>query len=252
MKRILRHPHHLPTTLAPEGPERPAIFTPGPLAGAISGSIGGSTYSHNRGGPYIRRRATPVTSTTQAAMAAKNRMAAGSQAWQALTAGQRLAWKEWALENPALNALGQTITLTGHQAFCGNFSRCQTAGVATLTAPPITPAPTPLATTSITGDIGVGTIELTYTATPLGATEYLWLVANVANSAGINYVENTKRFIGISAAAQASPFDYQTLIEAVFGTLVVDQIVHMFSHVFDSATGLLSTPQRDQVTVVST
>jgi hypothetical protein len=179
-------------------------------------------------------------------------MAAGSQAWQALTAGQRLAWKEWAAENPALNALGLSITLTGHQAFCGNFSRMTLAGQTTLSAPPIVPAPTPLTSITLTSDIGLGTCEVAFTATPLAADEYLWLVANVADSPAINFVENTKRWICVSAAAQASGFDYQTAIEAVFGTLVVGQTVHMFAHVFSDVTGLISTALRDSSVVVTT
>lgn len=242
----------LPADFALNPARRHAIFLPGPLAGAISGSIGGTTFSHNRGGPYMRRRATPVTSTTAPALAAKNRMAAGSAAWQGITDNQRLAWKEWAQENPVNNAVGTPITLTGHQAYVGNYTRQQAAGQTPLTAPPISPAPDPLVTLSGNFDIGIGAFDATYTVTPLGAAEYLWLVANVHNSPGINYVENVKRFIGVSAAAQASPFDYMTLIEARFGTLVVDQHIALFAHVFSSATGLLSTPQRVDGVIVST
>jgi hypothetical protein len=229
-----------------------AIFTPGVAVGSISGSIAGTTYSHNKGGPYMRRRAIPTTSTTAAAMAAKNRMSAGSQAWQDLTAGQRLAWKEWALENPTINALGQSITLSGHMAFVGNYTRMTLAGETPLTAPPIEAGPTPLTSITLSGDIGLGNFDVAFTATPLAANDMLWLVAAVSNSAGVNYVENIKRFIGVTAAAQASPYDYQTEIEAVFGTLVVGQIVHLYAHVFDDASGLLSSPLRGQVTIVST
>ena len=39
-------------------------FTPGPTVASLSGSVGGQTYSRNRGGAYIRNRAIPITSTT--------------------------------------------------------------------------------------------------------------------------------------------------------------------------------------------
>jgi hypothetical protein len=235
-----------------ETTKRNAIFTLGPLAGAVSGSIGGTTFSHNRGGSYMRRRAIPVVSTSPAALAAKNRLAAGSQAWQTLTDGQRLAWTEWSNENPSVNALGNQITLTGHQSFVGNHSRQLNAGTATLTAPPIVVAPDPLISLTASFDIGIGDFDIVFTATPIGAAELLWLVVSVHNSPAINYVENIKRFVGVSTAAQASPFDSQALIEAKFGTLVVGQHVDIFAHVFSSDTGLLSTALRVNGTVVST
>lgn len=229
-----------------------AKFLPGPAVAAASGSIGGTVFAHNKGGMYIRNRSIPTTSTTEKALAQKARMAAASQAWQGLTAAQRLAWLEWANENPVIDKLGQSMNLTGHQAYCGNYSRMSLAGETPLTIPPITPAPAPLLTATLNLDIGVGAFDVTYTATPLGADDALWLVANVHNSAAINYVENIKRWIGVSAAAQASPYDFESDIEGVFGTLGVGQYITLFSHVFDTVTGLLSPPLRADGVTVST
>jgi len=229
-----------------------ALFIAGPVAGQVSGRIGSTVFAKNRSGSYIRQGTVPITSTTSYAMAAKARMTAATQAWQLLTAGQRLAWAEWANANPTVNRLGQQIHLTGHAAFVGIFCRLTAAALSTLTTPPILPAPAPLVTCTFDADIGPGDFDLTYTATPLGAAEYLWLEACVVDSAGINFVQNLKRFIGISAAAQASPFEQQSLVEARFGTLEVDNIVHMFVYTFSSVTGLLSAPLRVQATVVDT
>ena len=43
----------------------------GPTIGMASGSVGAAVFSHNRYGTYIRRRATPTVSQTEAALAAK-------------------------------------------------------------------------------------------------------------------------------------------------------------------------------------
>ena len=82
-------------------------YMPGPLASALSGSVAGQTASRNRYGVYWRTRAIPVTSTTTAALNAKARFTSQSQAWQGETDATRLAWKEWALDNPITDALGQ-------------------------------------------------------------------------------------------------------------------------------------------------
>ena len=229
-----------------------AIITPGPTVAAVSGSIGGTVYSHNRGGAYIRNRSIPVTSVTTPALNAKQRLATASAAWQLLTDLQRTAWGSWALQNPVINALGFARHLTGHQAYVGINARRASAGDVALSVPPIVPAPDGLLTLVQDGDIGAGDTDCTFTATPLGATEELYIEAAVTNSPGINNVNNLLKLVGFSAAAQASPFDNQALIEARLGTLVVGQKLFVRISVYDNATGLLSLPLVDDVIITTT
>lgn len=228
-----------------------AKFTPGPFVSQVSGSIGGTTFSRNRGGQYTRARAIPVTSTTPEALAAKARLSTASSAWQNLTAGQRDAWKFWATANPSINTLGMSIILTGQQAFVGNHTRMVLAGQTTLVAPPIIAAPVSLTSAVQDGDEGAGDVDLTFAATPLGASEYIWLLACITNSAGINYVQNLLRFCGVSAAAQTSPWDNESAIEARLGTLVVGSTLTVMPRVFSSASGLLSQPIRASVVITT-
>jgi hypothetical protein len=227
-------------------------FTPGPMVSAVSGSVGGQTFSRNRGGQYVRARAIPITSTTTYALAAKARLSTASSAWQGLTAGERQAWAQWANANPVVNTLGNSITLTGQQGFVGNHTRLSLAGVATLTTPPIIPAPISLTTATQDGDIGTGDVDLTFAASPLGAAEYLWMRAAVTNSAGINYIQNLLRFIGVSGAAASTPYDNQAQIESRLGTLVVGQTLHVEASVFSSVSGLLSQPIKTSVVITTT
>jgi hypothetical protein len=224
----------------------------GGIVAKISGALGPNVYSHNRFGAYIRARVTPTVSTTAPALAQKARLTNLSQAWQSLTATQRLAWKEWALNNPTTDRIGQQQHLTGHQSYIALNSRILQVGDAAKTDPPIAAPPAPLLSSSLSLDIGAGSFGLTFTPTPLGAAEKLWLRCAVTDSAGINYVSNILRVTGVSAAAQASPYDFQTDIESVFGTLVVGNVVNVWAHVFDQATGQLSAPVRLTGTVVST
>lgn len=230
-----------------------AKFTPGPFVSQVSGSIGGTTFSRNRGGPYTRARAIPVTSTTPAAIATKARLQNASVSWQNLTAGQRTAWAFWATANPVTNTLGNSITLTGQQAYVGNHTRMALAAIVTpLTSPPIIAAPDALITAVQDGDIGIGDVDLTFSNAPLGAAEVIWLTAAITNSAGINYIQNLLRFCGISAAAQTSPFDNQSIIEARLGTLTVGQTLTVMPRVFSSVSGLLSQPLRSRVVITTT
>lgn len=229
-----------------------AKFTPGPTVAAVSGSIGGTTYSRNRYGAYMRYRAKPVIATSDAATQAKNFLAAASQKWRDLSATQRLQWETWASGNPIIDNLGNAQILQGNAAYVRLATRLLLMSQALPTAPPVVAAPDALATMSLTGDIGAGTSEVAFTATPLGAGLRLWGYATVTNSAGIRYVRNLRKLCIISAAALASPYDYQAVVEARFGALAVGQILTIEVAVADQATGLISGFLRDSVTITTT
>ncbi len=228
-----------------------AIITPGPTVAAISGSIGGTVYSRNRGGAYIRNRAIPTDPNTAAQQNVRAILATQSQGWADLTATQRASWKLWASQNPIVNALGNAITMSGHQAYIKLNARLDFDDQTLLTVPPIVNAPLALDTLVVDGDEGAGDVDITYTATPLAATVKLWIDAAVVNSAGVTYVRNLYRNIVISAAAQASPLDIEAAVETKFGPLIVGQTLHVRVSTFDTATGLKSVALEDSVVVTT-
>lgn len=227
-----------------------AKFTPGPTVAEVRGSIGGTVYSRNRYGAYMRFRAKPTVSTTAHALAAKARMTQMTQAWQNLTAAQRLSWNQWANATPIVGALGESQQLTGHAAFVGVNCRLDCLAAAPITAPPITPAPAPLGSLGMTPDKTAGTCFLAYTPTPIGAAERLWITATQQPSAGKTWVENLLKGLIYSGLAEVSPFDAITGIEGRIGALVIGQTLHIKCFVIDNATGLLSAPLRQTAVVV--
>jgi len=227
-------------------------YLPGPTIGAARGSVGGSTYSMNRYGPYIRNRAMITVQTSTFAMSAKARLANISAAWRDEDPPTKLAWANFAAQNPITDSLGQKQILTGHAAYVGINTRLHLAGETMLILPPIVAAPTPLLTLTGTWNIGAGAFELAFTPSPIGANEHLWIRAAVTNSSGIQYVQNLMKHITVSAAAQTTLLDTQYDISLRFGTLVVGQVVTLDAMVFSDTTGLLSTPMRVRGTIVST
>ena len=80
----------------------------------ISGSIGGTTYAHNRYGAYKRNRSVPVNPNTDRQVAARNALRALSIAWnQTLTPVQRAMWDLYGENVSWVNKLGQTVHLPG-------------------------------------------------------------------------------------------------------------------------------------------
>jgi hypothetical protein len=224
----------------------------GPMIARASGKQGGTVFSHNRFGPYVRTWAKPVKSTTSFALGSKARLTAISQAWASRTAGERLAWQNWAAANPFTDVLGDSQTLDGHQAYVQINGRLAAAGLAQLTTPPLGGAPPSLTALSATFDVGAGTTVLTTAVTPLAANHRLWIQCAKTSRTSINYVVNLLKFAGVSAAAQATGFDYQALVEARIGALSAGEKLFLYVSVFDGATGLLSPPMRVEGTIVST
>lgn len=229
-----------------------AIITPGQMAAAASGSVGGTVFSRNRGGAYVRNRSVPSNPNTTAQQVARANLAARSQEWQALTAAQREAWTEWARQHPITNALGAQILMSGAQAYSRLNTRINTAGGTLITVPPTADPPDALLTIALAADIGAGDVDITYTATPLAAAEHLWVRSAVVTSPGITYITNLLRFTVVSSAAQASPLDIESAVAAIWGTLQVGQTLHVEAGVFDSSSGLLSPLRRDSAVISTT
>lgn len=108
---------------------------------SISGSIGGTTYARNRGGAYARNRTVPINPNSIAQTRARSSLGTFSGSWSSvLTSGQRAAWAAFAETQTVLNRLGESITLTGQQAYVRSNTLLLLAEEAPVVAPPsITP-----------------------------------------------------------------------------------------------------------------
>lgn len=228
-----------------------AKIRPGGLVGQISGSVGGDTFSRNRGGPYVRTRAVPVTSTSDYAMAAKNRLGLASTRWQTLTEAERAAWTNWATNRPVTDRLGESITLSGQQAFITINARLEQAGDTLLDEPPTVGSPDGLLDLSVTAEDHTATAAAEVTFSPaLEANHRLWVWSALVASQGVNYVQNLLRLSHITTAEATSPVDILSDVEARHGPLAAGQVLHVQCQVFDTNTGLVSGVRRARVTVV--
>ena len=79
-----------------------------------SGSIGGTTFSHNRGGPYMRTRAIPTNPGSQQQSNVRATMSLLTSRWRdTLDQIERDAWDTYALNVPLPNALGEPRNVGG-------------------------------------------------------------------------------------------------------------------------------------------
>ncbi len=229
-----------------------AKITPGPLIGAISGSIGGATYSKNRYGLYIRNRSIPVNPGTTYQLEQRATISSMSKSWGLLTDAGRQAWKTWCQNNPVMDVLGNAQVLTGHAAFVRLNTRLYNAGETPLTAPPATSGALAFSAFSATFDIGAGDFAVTFAPTPVGAANRIVFWAAVVSSSGISYVNNLWKQVFITARNVATGVDLQANIEERFGTLQVGQVVHIKGVILNTTTGLVSGPALTHGAVVTT
>lgn len=217
-----------------------AIFTPGVAVGQISGRVGGSVFSRNRGGMYIRNGSVPSVVRTDKALLYKAYFTASSQAWTALSEAQQLAWTVFSRTQTQTNRLGRSISLTGQALFIGLSARLLASGDDIVATPPVTSAPSPIVPTSLAVDAGSGDTELVFTESPLEAGIKLWVRGAKVNSGSINNVENLLTTVTITAAAAASPLDLESALIAAFGPIQEGATYILECRTLDTASGLVS------------
>ena len=210
-----------------------------PILGTLRGSIGDNTFSHNRGGDYVRRRVSPTNPNSSRQQAMRSILSTLSAAWSSvLTAVQRAQWNTWAEAQSKTGPLGNTINLTGINAYVWLNSHLLDAGDSRIDAPPIVVAPTALLTFS--ADISaINTVDLTFTGTPLAANHKVQLFMSLPQSGSAEPNFKQCRIVGYSGAAQASPWAATMPFSVTSGQSAV-----FFAAVMDDETGLLSSYQR--------
>lgn len=98
-------------------PGDPMLFK-SPIFAQASGSIAGMTFSHNRGGQYVRSRVTPTDPGTPLQVVVRSAMTSLSARWiDTLTAVQRADWRTYAANVEMTNRVGDAVFLTGQQHY---------------------------------------------------------------------------------------------------------------------------------------
>lgn len=85
-----------------------------PLMSKASGSLAGMTASHNKGGMYLRQRATPTNPNSPQQQIIRGFVNQLANLWvDTLTSAQRKSWDDYAVAVGVIDTVGNTIYLTG-------------------------------------------------------------------------------------------------------------------------------------------
>lgn len=184
-----------------------------------SGSRAGTTASRGRFGQYDRSRATPVNVNSTSQQARRNNLSAVSSAWRGLTDVQREAWNSFADANPQTDSLGQSVTLTGHQAYVSVNCALLAAGLAVVTVPDAgAPLPAPaLGAQTLT----VAGFSLAFGSNPVPAGESLVIETSPPVSPGVSFNRDF-RIVKVRAAAAVNTL-VKADLESKWGSLAAGQ-----------------------------
>ena len=101
-----------------------------------SGTIAGTTSSHNRAGQYTRNRRSPVQPVHWATVFHSGFFWSASSAWASLSGAAQAAWISYADSHPYVDRLGQAIKLTGQQMYVAIGTQLLNCGSALPTSTP--------------------------------------------------------------------------------------------------------------------
>lgn len=218
------------------------------LVTEASGSLGGMTASHNRGGPYLRARTIPVNPASAFQQAVRNAMATLVVRWsQTLTALQRTGWETYADNVETTDTLGDKRKATALDWYlAGNVPRLQ------LSLSPVDAAPTvftmatltPVVITSITASTRI--LVMTFTNTDLWAATTggaLGIYISPPQSPGVTFYKGPYRFldkiVGNTGTPPTSPF---TSVAGPFPMAAGQNVFFQFRAL--NADGRISSPFR--------
>lgn len=212
----------------------------GPLAGAISGSQGNTTWSRNRYGAYLRIRAIPTKRVTPYTTEIRGRLAALSQEYQTLTDAQKAAWATWADGNPIVDRLGDSQVLQASDCFIQLNMRIDALAGPHILVPPIASPPAALEGLSVAASAAADSVTLTWTSGAIGADESVAAWVAVLTSAGRSYYKNLLKLVNYSGLAQTSPLNIGASVVTRFGDVLEGQKIFVHAFVYSQSTGLSS------------
>ena len=207
----------------------------------IRGSIGGTVFSRNSSGAYMREKVSPVNPNTPRQSVIRGRLTLLSKNWQTLSKGLRTAWKNFANEHPITNAFGAQVTLSGALMYNRvNSVILNLGGIIINTPPPNFEVPefelVQIQTVGADPEFGVD-----FEAVP--AVPGLHMQASIAgpHSPGKEFVKNLLRFIG-SADVSAGGQNANITLPARFNNFVQGSTYTASISFASSVNGAVSTP----------
>lgn len=213
-----------------------------PILSDARASVGGATFSKNRGGNYIRAKVAPVQPRTVAQQNVRSNLATLSGMWKGLTAANIAGWNALASGITLKDSLGTSYKPTGNQLFVGNNRNLSDAGQTVIVAPPSgSPDFEDISPLTVAAAAGAATFTIvpTIAAAPTGMI--FMVKATPQSSPGRSYFgKSSYRQVQTFAASAFASLNVKAAYVARFGTLVAGQRINVAVSLISIATGFQS------------
>lgn len=174
-----------------------------------SGSSGGTVFSHNRFGAYIRPRTVPVNPNTTAQQSVRAAFSLYATSWAALTDAQRSAWATYAQNVTWQNSFGDPVFLTGFNWYVLINTLREQAGLLTVSnAPTLLQMGVAPDIGVLGGDVSSNQISVAFTNTEGWATAVggaLYIQQGLAQPPTRNFFAGPYRRLGVVLGAAVAP-----------------------------------------------
>lgn len=220
-----------------------ALLQLGSVVTDIRNSIGGVTYSRNRGGSYSRARVAPLNPRSAAQTSVRQNFALNSKLWSGtLTAAQRVAWTIFAQNNPVTNVFGASKILSGNAMLMKLNQVLKQIGAAPITDPPTDlSVPALAAVLAYDGSGSPGALLVTTAAQSVTAGVKYYIFATRPLPPGRTPQTSDYRYIKTTAAvAAAVSIDITDAYEAMFGEPTAGTLTGVLVATVNTASGALT------------
>jgi len=219
----------------------------------IMGRIGGTIFSQNKGGNYMKNYNVPTNPQTQKQLLVRALFGTNSTSYANLTQIQRDGWDSWAATLPYENSVGDIYYLTGKGLFQKSNQVLATAGVTLLTAPPdnFTSPNAPVEITLV-ASVALQTMVITAEeATVPADTTYVADGAPQSNAAQVNSNALFKRLDVVLETVAWTAHDFGPAYLAVFGNFVLGSKIELRYFAINNLNGMISSYQKVSTVAVA-
>lgn len=183
------------------------------------GKIGGTVFSRNTYGAYIRTKVTPINPSSTYQQGVRTFMSECSQAWRSLSDDQRRSFNLGTVNWNNTDIFGDQNKLSGFNLFMKLNRNLLEIGEAKITTCPVPDAIVNFTSLSVVADTTGGTMDITWTPTPTPANQHVIVYMTPPISAGVDFVKSEYRKVLIWPAAVASPQNIGGMYIPRFGAL---------------------------------
>jgi hypothetical protein len=207
----------------------------------IRGRLGGSVFSRNSSGAYIREKVSPVNPQSEKQLARRSMLSLISKAWAAVDANIRQGWADLARAYPRTDVFGNPVPLTGIAQFQSTNLVKMSIGQQIQVDVPADLVVSEVLLDTVTIDAATRKLQITLEgADPRPAAHVLYARMTRSHSAGKAFVANLFRFVD-HATPPAAPTDLIEMdISDDFGPVGSSLTFSALVHYVNSANGALS------------